>query len=85
MLGRRAVLVVSEEAAGLWGFPEKEILEWASSFDYELYLVHSLVFAVIAFFLKGALPLAVLLPLNFAAAYAVGYSYNRILKICRWK
>ena len=59
--------------------------EWASGFGYELYLVHSLVFAVIAFFLKGALPLAVLLPLNFAAAYAVGYSYNRILKICRWK
>ena len=59
--------------------------EWASGFGYELYLVHSLVFAVIAFFLKGALPLAVLLPLSFAAAYVAGYGYNCILKICRWK
>jgi peptidoglycan/LPS O-acetylase OafA/YrhL len=59
--------------------------EWASGFGYELYLVHSLVFIVMAFFLKGALPLAVLLPLNFAAAYVAGYGYNCILKICRWK
>ena len=85
MLGLRAVPVVSEEAIVLWGFPEKEILEWASGFSYELYLVHSLVFAVMAYFLKEALPLAALLAVSLVTAYAVGYGYSRILKTCRLK
>ena len=59
--------------------------EWASGFGYELYLVHSLVFIVMAFFLKGVLPLAALLALSLAAAYAVAYGYQRILKTCRLK
>ena len=59
--------------------------EWASSFSYELYLVHSLVLAVMAYFLKGALPLAALLAVSLVTAYAVGYGYSRILKTCRLK
>ena len=53
--------------------------EWASGFSYELYLVHSLVFAVMVYFLKGALPLAALLAVSLVTAYAVGYGYSRLL------
>lgn len=59
--------------------------KWASGFGYELYLVHSLAFAVMTFFLKGTLPLSALLPASLVAAYAVGYCYHRILKTCRLK
>ena len=53
--------------------------EWASGFSYELYLVHSLVFAVMAYFLKDSLPLAALLAVSLVTAYAVGYGYSRLL------
>lgn len=59
--------------------------EWASGFSYELYLVHSLTFAVMAYFLKDALPLAVLLIVSLVTAYAVGCGYDRFLKTCRLK
>lgn len=45
----------------------------------------SLVFAVMAYFLKRALPLAALLAVSLVTAYAVGYGYSRILKTCRLK
>lgn len=62
------------------------LFEWASTFSYELYLVHSLVFAVMAFLLKDALTLAALLAVSLVtAAYAVGYGYDRFLKTCRLK
>lgn len=65
---------------------ENRLFEWASTFSYELYLVHSLVFAVMAFLLKDALTLAVLLAVSLVtAAYAVGYGYDRFLKTCRLK
>ena len=54
-------------------------IEWASGFSYELYLVHSLVFAVMAYFLKDSLPLAALLAVSLVMAYAVGYGYSRLL------
>ena len=54
-------------------------IEWASGFSYELYLVHSLVFAVMAYFLKDSLPLAALLAVSLVTAYAVGYGYSRLL------
>ena len=62
------------------------LFEWASTFSYELYLVHSLVFAVMALLLKDALTLAALLAVSLVtAAYAVGYGYDRFLKTCRLK
>jgi len=54
-------------------------IEWASGFSYELYLVHSLVFAVMAYFLKGALPVAALLAISLVTAYVAGYGYSRLL------
>ena len=59
--------------------------ELASGFSYELYLVHSLVFAVMAYFLKDTLPLAVLLTVSLVAVYVVGYGYDCILKKCKLK
>ena len=59
--------------------------EWASGFSYELYLVHSLVFAVMAYFLKDSLPLAALLAVSLVMANAVGFGYDRFLKTCRLK
>ena len=59
--------------------------EWANCFSYELYLVHSLVFAVIAFSLKGIVPVYLLLGFSLLLAYAVGYGYSRLLKLSRLK
>lgn len=53
--------------------------EWASGFSYELYLVHSLVFAVMVYFLKGALPVSALLAVSLVTAYLAGYGYSRLL------
>ena len=61
------------------------LFEWASTFSYELYLVHSLVFAVMAYFLKGALPFVEQLAVSLVMANAVGFGYDRFLKTCRLK
>ena len=52
---------------------------WASGYSYELYLVHSLVFVVLAFYLKGLLPLYGLIGVSLLAAYAAGYGYSWML------
>ena len=58
--------------------------EWANSFSYELYLVHSLIF-VVAYFLKGTIPLYVEIVMSLIAAYVVGYYYSWLLKMMRLK
>ena len=57
-----------------------KFFEWANGFSYELYLVHSLVFVVIATGLKGIIPLYALVILSLLAAYIAGYSYSWLLK-----
>jgi len=52
---------------------------WASSSGYELYLLHSLAFVVLAFCLKGLLPVYGLIGVSLIAAYAAGYGYSRLL------
>jgi len=47
---------------------------WASGFGYELYLVHSLAFSVVAFWLKSYIPIYVLIIVCLVAAYMVGYT-----------
>lgn len=59
--------------------------EWASGFGYELYLLHSLVFVVIAFCLKGIVPVYLQLGFSLLLAYAAGYGYSRLLKLSRLK
>lgn len=39
----------------------------------------SLVFAVMAYFLKDSLPLAALLAVSLVTAYLAGYGYSRLL------
>ena len=53
--------------------------EWANSFSYELYLVHSLVFAVTAFVLSTILPIPALLIVKFVIAYIAAYGYKWML------
>ena len=57
----------------------------ASGFSYELYLVHSLVFAIIGFCLNGVLPIYGLIVISLLAAYAVGYAYSWALRLLRLK
>ena len=52
---------------------------WESSFGYELYLVHSLVFVIMAYLIKGVIPLYVLMPVSLIAAYVAGYGYSWLL------
>ena len=59
--------------------------EWANSFSYELYLVHSLIFVVVAYFLKGTIPLYVEIVMSLIAAYVTGYYYSWFLKMMRLK
>lgn len=54
---------------------------WASAFSYELFLVHSLVFALCSFFLDGYIPLWMRLFISLALAYLVTWSYNRVMRI----
>lgn len=51
-----------------------------SGFGYELYLVHSLVFVIMAFLLKGIIPLYLMLILSLIGAYTIGYAYSWLLK-----
>lgn len=53
---------------------------WASSFGYELYLVHSLTFVVLHTIIGGKLPLLMELLFCFVGAYVVAYCYNWLLK-----
>jgi hypothetical protein len=59
--------------------------EWASGFGYELYLLHSLLFVVIAFCLKGIVPVYLQLGFSLLLAYAAGYGYSRLLILPRLK
>lgn len=59
--------------------------EWANRFSYELYLVHSLIFVVVAFFLKGIIPLYVVIVISLMVAYVIGYYYCRLLELMRLK
>lgn len=54
--------------------------EWANSFSYELYLVHSLVFAIVAYFTAEKIPTVLLLPVSFVAAYLFAYLYRMVTK-----
>lgn len=53
--------------------------EWTNGFSYELYLVHSLVYAIIAASLVSIVPLTIRLALSFVTAYLVGYGYKYFL------
>ena len=56
------------------------IFEWANGFSYELYLVHSLVYAIVAYMLEGIIPLGLMLVISFFAAYVVAYVYRLLTK-----
>ena len=53
---------------------------WASSFGYELYLIHSLTFVVIKSFLAERIPAYLLLPICLVAAYMLAYGYRRMVR-----
>ena len=57
--------------------------EWANSYSYEFYLVHKLVYVIMAYMLKTHLPVMVLLTISFVSAYISGYGYRILLKKTR--
>lgn len=57
--------------------------EWANSFSYELYLVHSLVYVVVAYLFAAILPVPVLLIVKFAVAYLIAYGFKVLLQKCK--
>lgn len=60
--------------------------EWANSFSYELYLVHSLVFVVVGYLLTSSIfvfPISALLTIKFVIAYIVAYIYIKFLNISK--
>lgn len=57
--------------------------EWANSFSYELYLMHSLVFTVIAYLIASKLPAPFLFIISLITAYIIGFVYMRLLKKTR--
>lgn len=58
----------------------KKFFTWASSFGYELYLVHSLVYVVMGYLLKDVLPLPIWIVITSVTAYFVAWLYSFILK-----
>ena len=63
----------------------KTFFTWASSFGYELYLVHSLVYVVMGYLLKDILPLPIWIVITFITAYIVAWLYSTILKSTIYK
>lgn len=63
----------------------KTFFMWASSFGYELYLVHSLVYVVMGYLLKDILPLPIWIVITFITAYIVAWLYSTILKSTIYK
>ena len=49
--------------------------EWANGFSYELYLVHSLVYAIVAYMITGKIPFYLMLIISFVTAYVASYVY----------
>ena len=64
--------------------------EWANSYSYELYLVHSIVFVVVGYLLTSSIsvfPISALLTIKFVIAYIVAYVYKWFLdnsKLAKW-
>ena len=58
---------------------------WASGFSYELYLIHSLVFVVLAFCIADSVPIFLLLTISLVAAYVTGYGYSCLLRSLKLK
>ena len=54
--------------------------EWANYFSYELYLLHSLVYAIVAYMVAGKIPLVLMLVVSFVAAYVIAYVYRLLTK-----
>ena len=54
--------------------------EWASGFSYELYLLHSLVFTVIAYMFADKITTYLVLIVSFIAAYTLAYLYGWLTK-----
>ena len=63
----------------------KTFFTWASRFGYELYLVHSLVYVVMGYLLKGILPLPIWIVITFVTAYIIAWLYSTILKSTIYK
>lgn len=53
--------------------------EWTNSFSYELYLVHELVFGVVAYSIVSRLSQSALLVVEFVVAYMFAYGYKWLL------
>lgn len=53
---------------------------WANGFSYELYLVHSLVYAMVAYMVVGKIPFVLMMLISFVAAYVVAYVYRLLTK-----
>lgn len=54
--------------------------EWANGFSYELYLMHSLVFTIVAYYVADKIPTVLLLLISFVAAYIAAYLYRMLTK-----
>lgn len=53
--------------------------ECSSRFGYELYLLHSLVYVIVAYLFSSVLPIPVLLTIEFLLAYIIAYFYKYVL------
>ena len=54
--------------------------EWANGFSYELYLVHSLVYTIVASIAMLKMPVALLLIVSLITAYIIAYGYRSLTK-----
>lgn len=53
--------------------------EWANGFSYELYLIHMLVYAVVAYTTSLYVPLTIRLTFCFVLAYLTAWGYEKII------
>ena len=58
---------------------------WTNTFSYELYLVHSLVYALIIYSLSSVLPSYIIIPICIVSVFALAYLYEKLLRKTRLK
>lgn len=87
LMGYLSLLLIVYKASCSFGCLTwlKNFFTWASSFGYELYLVHSLVYVEMGYLLKDIIPLLIWIAITLIIAYIVAWLYGSILKCTIYK
>lgn len=81
LMGYLSLLLIVYKVSCTFGWLSwiKKFFVWASGFGYELYLVHSLVYAAMGHLLRDLIPHPIWLAATFLTAYTTAWTYHWLL------